>query len=176
MTASSIDHQFETSAEEKPSYRSVAKHRPVQVVALSQFLSQMARQTIAYGIMVFLAAAGASSSSVAGKRATYLAALLFGLHGRAGGRFPAEAPDPHGGFFHPGGDLFRHAVFFWHHVGALLQLIFLTSAIGQIIIPGMQSIVAIVATPAELATASALIKSIIGSVGSATVLRSRRQR
>jgi len=147
----------------------------VQVVALSLFLSQMARQTIAYGIMVFLAAAGASSSSVAGKRATYLAALLFGLHGRAGGRFPAEAPDPHGGFFHPGGALFRHAVFIGT-MWALLLLIFLTSAIGQIIIPGMQSIVAIVATPAELATASALININHGSVGSATVLRSRRQR
>jgi MFS family permease len=51
-------------------------------------------------------------------------------------------------------------------VGDLLFVIFVTSAISQVVTPGMKSIVAIVATPAEMATTSALV-NIVGSLGSA---------
>lgn len=167
MVAASIE-QPDESTEQRPSYRSVAQHRPVQIVALSQFLSQMARQTITYGIMVFLAAAGASQLEVSlANGTTYLAALLFGLQGG----FVADSRPKRRilmvGFSIQAALCFVTPFFIGTHVGGLLLVVFLTSAIGQIVIPGMQSIVAIVATPAELATASALI-NIIGSVGSAT--------
>ncbi len=167
MTASSIDDPFEMPAEEKPSYRSVAQHAPVQIVALSQFLSQMARQTITYGIMIFLAAAGASQFEVSlANSATYLAALLFGLQG---GLVADSRPKRRVlmlGFSIQAGCCFALPFLVGTDVGALLLLIFMTGALSQVVIPGMQSIVSIVSTPAELATTSALV-NIIGSVGSA---------
>ncbi len=44
-------------------------------------------------------------------------------------------------------------------------MIFVSSAISQVVTPGLKSIVAIVSTPAELATTSALV-NILGSIGS----------
>jgi MFS family permease len=51
-------------------------------------------------------------------------------------------------------------------VGALLVLIFLTSALSQVISPGLKSVVAIVATPEQVATTGALV-NVVGSIGSA---------
>lgn len=166
MTAIPVEQSQEHS-EQRPSYRSVAQQTPVQIVAFSSFLSQMARQTIVYGIMVFLAAAGASQLEVSlANSATYLAAFLFGLQG---GLVADSRPKRRVlvlGFSLQAAFCFVIPFVLGTGVGALLFVIFATSAIGQIVIPGLQSIVAIVSTPGELATTSALI-NIIGSVGSA---------
>ena len=78
----------ETAADTVPenehslSYREVLKHPPVRVLAISRFASKMAASTLSYGVMVFLATAGASQFEVSlASSASYLAALLFGLQG-----------------------------------------------------------------------------------------------
>lgn len=153
--------------EQKPSYRSVLQHTSVQIVALSRFLSRMGGQTLSYGIMVFLAAAGATQFEISlANSASYLAALLFGLQG---GLLADSRPKRQiliFGFAVQAVLCFTTPFTLGTDVGALLFVIFVTSAISQVVTPGMKSIVAIVATPAEMATTSALV-NIAGSVGSA---------
>lgn len=166
MTVSTIDKP--THHEEKrPSYRSVLQHVPVQIVALSRFLARMGGQTLSYGIMVFLAAAGASQFEISlANSASYLAALLFGLQG---GLLADSRPKRQIlmlGFAIQAVLCFVVPLTIGTEIGSLLFIIFVTSAISQVVTPGMQSIVAIVASPAEVATASVLI-NLSGSIGSA---------
>lgn len=159
--------QPQTFDEQKPSYRSVFGHAAVRVVALSRFLSRMGGQTLSYGIMVFLAAEGASQFEISlANSASYLAALLFGLQG---GLLADSRPKRQVlmlVFAAQAALCFVTPVLLGTSAGDLLFVIFVTSAITQVVTPGMKSIVAIVATPAEVATTSALI-NIVGSVGSA---------
>ena len=61
-------------------YGDVLKHAEVKILAVSRFAAKMAGSTLSYGIMVFLAAAGASQFEISlANSASYLAALLFGL-------------------------------------------------------------------------------------------------
>ncbi len=167
MTAASSTRPKQSKQEQKPSYRSVLENTSVRIVALSRFLSRMGGQTLSYGIMVFLAAAGANQFEISlANSASYLAALLFGLQG---GLLADSRPK-------------RQILMFGYAVqamlcfvtpftlgtdtGGLLFVIFVTSAITQVVTPGMKSIVAVVANPAEVATTSALI-NIVGSLGSA---------
>src|SRR6476659_1217294 len=80
MTEAATDTTPETI--HVPTYGEVLKHPPVRVVAVSRFASKMAGSTLSYGVMVFLATAGASQFQVSlASSAGYLAALLFGLQG-----------------------------------------------------------------------------------------------
>jgi Na+/melibiose symporter-like transporter len=127
----------------------------------------MGGQTLSYGIMVFLAAAGANQIEISlANSASFLAALLFGLQG---GLLADSRPKRQIlmlGFAVQAVLCFVTPFTLGTDVGDLLFVIFITSAITQVVTPGMKSIVAIVATPAEVATTSALI-NIVGSVGSA---------
>ncbi len=166
MTAFTIDKPTRDE-EQKPSYRSVLQNASVQIVALSRFISRMAGQTLSYGIIVFLAAAGASQFEISlANSASYLAALLFGLQG---GLLADSRPKRQilmFGFAVQAALCFTTPVALGTNVGDLLFVIFVTSALTQIITPGMKTIVAVVATPAEVATTSALV-NIVGSLGSA---------
>ncbi len=165
MTVASIEKSSKPPA--SPSYRSVLQRASVQIVALSRFLSRMGGQTLSYGIMVFLAAAGASQLEISlANSASFLAALLFGLQG---GLLADSRPKRQVlmfGFAVQAVLCFVTPFTIGTDVGDLLFVIFVTSAITQVVTPGMKSIVAIVATPAEVATTSALI-NIVGSLGSA---------
>ena len=169
MTDATIDQSKRATPkpEQKPSYRSVLQHASVQIVALSRFISRMAGQTLSYGIMVFLAAAGASQFEISlASSSSYLAALLFGLQG---GLLADSRPKRQVlmlGFAVQAVLCFVTPFTIGTDVGDLLFVIFVTSAITQVVTPGMKSIVAIVATPAEVATTSALV-NIVGSIGSA---------
>ncbi len=169
MTDGAIDQPKPTTRKptEPPSYWSVLHHASVQIVALSRFLSRMGGQTLSYGIMVFLAAAGASQLEISlANSASFLAALLFGLQG---GLLADSRPKRQilaFGFAVQAVLCFIVPFTIGTDVGDLLFVVFVTSAITQVVTPGMKSIVAIVATPAEVATTSALI-NITGSIGSA---------
>jgi hypothetical protein len=64
------------------SYRAVLEHPEVQILAAARLASKMAGSTLSYGIMVCLAATGASQMEIpAASSASYLAALLFDLQG-----------------------------------------------------------------------------------------------
>ncbi len=150
-----------------PTYGEVLKHPPVRVVAVSRFASKMASSTLSYGVMVFLATAGASQFQVSlASSAGYLAALLFGLQG---GMLADSAPKRQVLYLSltlQAGACFLIPILFGTGIGDLLVIIFLTSALSQIVSPGLKSVVAIVATPAEVATTGALI-NVLGSIGSA---------
>ena len=149
------------------SYGDVLKHGPVRVLAISRFASKMANATLSYGVMVFLAAAGASQMQVSlASSAGYLAALLFGLQG---GLLADSAPKRrvlYLSFLLQAGACFVIPFVFGTGIGTLLCIIFMTSALSQIVSPGLKSVVAIVATPAEVATTGALV-NVVGSIGSA---------
>jgi MFS family permease len=150
-----------------PSYREVLKHPPVQVLSVSRFVSKMANSTLSYGVMVFLATAGASQIEISlASSAGYLAALIFGLQG---GMLADSAPKRRVlaiAFIVQAASCFLLPPLVGTDVGALLVLIFLTSALSQVISPGLKSVVAIVATPGQVATTGALV-NVLGSIGSA---------
>lgn len=127
----------------------------------------MAGSTLSYGIMVFLATAGASQFEISmANSAAYLAALLFGLQG---GTLADTAPKRRIlaiGFLIQALLCLMLPVVLGTEIAPLLVLIFLTSALTQVISPGLKSIVAIVSSPAEVATTGALV-NVLGSIGSA---------
>lgn len=152
--------------EETPSYHSVLKHQPVRIVAASRFLSRMGGQIMNYGIMVFLAAAGASQLEISFANSTsFLAALIFGLQG---GMLADSRPKRQVllvGFALLGAVCFITPFLLGTSGGDLLFVIFVSSAISQVVTPGLKSIVAIVSSPEEMATTGAAI-NIVGSIGS----------
>jgi MFS family permease len=158
--------QFQPAEDPAPNYRSVLRHTPVRIVALSRFLSRMGAQIMTYGIMVFLAAAGASQFEISvANSAGFLAALLFGLQG---GMLADPRPKRQillVGFAALGAVCLLTPWLLGTSDLDLLVVIFVSSAISQVVTPGLKSIVAIVSTPAELATTSALV-NILGSIGS----------
>ena len=127
----------------------------------------MASSTLSYGVMVFLAAAGASQLQISiANSAAYLAALLFGLQG---GTLADTAPKRRilaVGFLVQALLCLALPLIFGTEIVPLMIMIFLTSAITQVTSPGLKSIVAVVSTPAEVATTGALV-NVLGSIGSA---------
>ena len=165
MTEIALDEP-ESAPDAAPTYKSVIGHVPVRIVALSRFLSRMAGQVMSYGIMVFLAVEGASQLEISvAKSAAFVAALLFGLQG---GMLADSRPKRQillVGFVALAAVCFLTPFLLGTSSGDLLFIIFVASAINQVVGPGLKSIVAIVSTPAELATTSALV-NIVGSIGS----------
>jgi MFS family permease len=159
--------QAQPEPTQTPSYREVLQHPPVQVLSLSRFVSKMANSTLSYGVMVFLATAGASQFQISlASSAGYLAALLFGLQG---GMLADSAPKRrvlYLAFIVQAAACFLLPPLVGTDIGALLVLIFLTSALSQVISPGLKSVVAVVATPEQVATTGALV-NVVGSIGSA---------
>jgi MFS family permease len=148
-------------------YRDVLKHADVKILATARFAAKMAGSTLSYGVMVFLAAAGASQFQISlASSSSYLAALIFGLQG---GMLADSAPKRRilaVSFVFQALLCLLIPVLFSTNIGPLLVLIFMTSALAQIISPGLKSIVAVVSTPAEVATTGALV-NVLGSIGSA---------
>lgn len=148
-------------------YRDVLKHAEVKILATARFAAKMAGSTLSYGIMVFLAAAGASQFEISlASSASYLAALIFGLQG---GMLADTAPKRRilaVGFLVQALLCLLIPFLFDTDIGPMLVLIFMTSAITQVTSPGLKSIVAVVSTPAEVATTGALV-NVLGSIGSA---------
>jgi MFS family permease len=138
----------------------------VQIVALSRFLSRMAGQTMTYGIMVFLAVEGSGQLKITvANSAGYLAALLVGLQG---GMLADSRPKRQVlavSFAALAAVCILGPILLGTSGLDLLAIIFIASGINQVVGPGMKSVVAIVATPEEVATAASLI-NIVGSIGS----------
>ncbi|MCC6704287.1 MAG: MFS transporter [Thermomicrobiales bacterium] len=129
--------------------------------------AMMAGSTLSYGVMVFMATLGASQLQISTANATaYLAALIFGLQG---GMVADSAPKRTIlaiGFSVQALLCLLVPLFLSTNFGPMLMLIFFASAIAQVVSPGLKAIVAIVATPDEVATTGALV-AVVGSIGSA---------
>lgn len=148
-------------------YRDVLKQAEVRILSVSRFAAKMAGSTLSYGVMVFLATEGASQFQISlANSASYLAALLFGLQG---GMLADSAPKQRTlaiSFIIQASLCLVLPLLFGTEIVPMLVLIFLTSAMAQVISPGLKSIVAVVSTPSEVATTGALV-NVLGSIGSA---------
>lgn len=151
----------------KVSYRTVLKHPSVQMLSVSRAALKLAGATLSYGVMVYLARQGANQLEITVvSLMTYIAALLFGTQGGMLADSVAKRSLIVGGCFSLAAICFIIPFWFGTDVPQLIVLVFLSSAISQIISPGLKAVVALVATPEEMATTGALI-SLIGSSASA---------
>ena len=156
-----------TPATPKVSYRSVLQHDEVRILATSRAAVKMAGSTLSYGSMVYLAQIGSSQLQISTVSASqYLAAVIFGMQGGMLADALSKRIALLIGFILQAALCILIPIFLGTSFGDLLLLMFLTSMLSQIISPGLKAMVAIVASPEELATCSALV-SIIGSIASA---------
>ena len=122
--------------------------------------------TISYGAMVHLARLDASQMQISlVGAASYLAALLFGFQGGTAADSLSKRVAVAGGHGILAALCILTPSLLGTTVGTLMLLMFLASLIMQVVSPGLKAATALVATPSELATTSALV-SVIGSVAS----------
>ena len=164
---SAPDAADDDGASAEVTYLEVVAVRDVRILAISRFMSKTAISTLSYGTMVYLARGGASQFQLSlANGATFLAALLFGFQG---GQVADSVPKRLAlalGFGAQAALCFATPSLLGTGVGDLLLLIFVASVIAQVVSPGLKAAVSVVASPAQLATAGALV-SVVGSIGSA---------
>jgi MFS family permease len=149
------------------SYRTAWAHPQVRVLSVSRAAAKMGISTVSYGVMVFLARQDASQFQISLVSASvYVAALLFGLQGGILADKLSKQVALVFAFSAQAALCFLTPALLGTSVGDLLFLAFVLSALGQLVLPGLKAMVAIVSTPAELATTGALV-SVVGSVASA---------
>jgi MFS family permease len=152
---------------EQPSYRRALELPGVSILATSRGASKMASAVVSYGAMVYLASQQASQLEVSIIAAsTYAAALLFGIQGGSLSDSLSKRIALVIGYMAQAALCLLVPYYWGTDVGALMFIMFLTSAINQIVTPSIKSATALVATPAQMATVAATI-SIAGSVASA---------
>lgn len=141
----------------------------VGTLALSLTAAKLALATLAYGVMVFLAAQGAAQWQVSVVAATtYLSAVLFGIQGGLLADAVPKRLAIAAAYAAIGVACVILPWMFGTGVGQLLVLMFLASALMQVIIPALKAAVALVAEAGAVATVSAdvyLVGSIASSFG-----------
>jgi MFS family permease len=127
----------------------------------------MGGATLSYGAMVYLARQNAEQYqvSIVGSM-SYIAALLFGFQGGLVADTLAKRIAIALGFGVQAAACFIIPSILGTSVGDLMFLMFVTSALTQIVSPGIKAVVSMISTPTEVATTGALI-SVLGSIGSA---------
>src|SRR4051812_16690765 len=153
--------------EEVASFRSVLKQRPVRILAFSRATSKLAQSTVAYGAMVYLASAGANQLQISLVAAsTYLAALLFGLQGGTLADSLSKRVAIITGYVGLALLCLLVPLVVGTGVTQLVFIMFMSSALMQIVTPSLKSAVALVSTPSEMATVTSTV-SVVGSIASA---------
>ena len=155
-----------SDAQDAVSYRTVLHNPNIRILSISRACSKAAMATLSYGVMVHLARIGATQIEIAVVSASsYLAAVLFGFQGGTAADSLSKRIAVAGGHGLLAAMCFLIPSLLGTGVGDLMLLMFLASMIMQIVSPGLKAATALVATPSELATASALV-SVVGSVAS----------
>lgn len=157
----------QTTAAPAASYVSVLRHRNVQVLSLTRIAAKVGGATLSYGAMVYLARQNASQFevSVVGSM-SYIAALLFGIQGGLVADTLAKRIAIALGFGAQAAACFVIPSLLGTSIGDLMFLMFVTSALTQVVSPGIKAVVSMVSTSSEVATTGALV-SVLGSIGSA---------
>jgi MFS family permease len=152
---------------EKPSFRTALKLPGVSILAASRAASKLAMAVLSYGAMVYLATEGATQFQISLVSASsYAAALMLGIQGGTLSDSLSKRLALVTGYVAQAALCFLVPIFWGTTVGALMFVMFMASALNQIITPSIKSATALVATPAQLATVSASI-TVIGSIASA---------
>ena len=153
--------------QEQPSFRRALILPGVSILATSRGASKLASAVVSYGAMVYLATQEATQLQISLIAAsTYAAALLFGIQGGSLSDSLSKRIALVLGYLAQAMLCLLVPYYWGTSVGALMFIMFLTSALNQIVTPSIKSATALVATPAQLATVAAAI-SIAGSVASA---------
>src|SRR4051794_23663035 len=140
------------------SYRTVWAHSRVRSVAMSRAAAKMGISTVSYGVMVFLAQQDATQLAISLVGASvYAAALIFGLQGGILADAISQRSALVFAFSAQAALCFFAPLVLGTGTGVLILLAFLLSALVQIASPGLKAMVAIVSSPAELATTGALV-------------------
>ena len=152
---------------EEPSFRVALQNPSVRVLAGSRAASRMALAVVSFGAMVYLAEEGATQLQISLVAAsTYAAALLFGIQGGMFSDTLSKRIALVVGYVAQALLCVLVPIFWGTDVAQLMFIMFMTSAINQIVTPSIKSATALVTTPAQLATVSATV-SVAGSIASA---------
>ena len=146
---------------------SAFKRPAVRILAMSRASSKLAQATVSYGAMVYLAAAGGNQFQVSLVAAsTYVSALLFGLQGGTLADSFSKRMAIVAGYVALASLCIFIPLLFGTSVSQLMVIMFLSSALMQIVSPSLKSAISLVSNPEEMATVSASV-SIVGSIASA---------
>jgi MFS family permease len=153
--------------EQKVGYGSVLKKTDSRILVVARMATKMGMATLSYGVMTHLARSGATQFQISlVNSAQFFAALLFAVQGGLLTDLLSKRYAMLIGFAAQAALCFAIPSLLGTGVGDLMFLMFLTSALSQIITPGVKSMVALVASTEELATLGALM-NILGGIASA---------
>ncbi|MCC6791068.1 MAG: MFS transporter [Thermomicrobiales bacterium] len=154
-------------AAEGTSYRAVIGRPKPRVLATIRATQKLGGATLAYGAMVYLARGGADQLQVSLVNASsFLAALLFGFQNGIIVDSMTKRTAIALGFVMQSALCFLIPMFRGTETGDLMLLIFLSSAISQLISPGIKAAVSLVSSERAMATTASFVM-VSGSVASA---------
>jgi MFS family permease len=155
------------AAEEEAIRQRVLRNPGVRALVMSRFASVLGITTLSYGAMIHLAAVGAPQIAISTLGATsYVAALAFGIGGGALSEAMSKRRAMVTAYALQSAACFIVPTIWGPSVPALLVLIFLIAALGQIVTPAVKAATALVATTSQVAVVAAII-SVAGGVGAA---------
>ena len=167
MTAGDASREAPPEIEEKPSFGSVMRDSGIRALLVSRFATMLGIATLSYGLMVYMATAGASQATVSligGMR--FFAALLFGLAGGVITESMSKRGAMVSAYALQAAICFILPILWGTSLPALVVLVFVISALAQVVAPAVKAATALVSTPAQVATVAAII-ALAGGLGAA---------
>ena len=170
-----MDASLPTPTADPPrvSIRALLRRQSMQILAISRMATMLGIVTLSYGAMVYLAQEGQSQFVISLFGVTrYAAALLFGI---AGGVLADQMSKRNALVYAYALQAllcFVVPTFFGTDLPELFIVLVLAAILGQLTIPAIKAATSLVATPMEVASASALItvaSGIASALGSALV-------
>jgi MFS family permease len=155
-------------AQEEQSLRQQVLQNPgVRALIGARFVASLGLSTLAYGAMVFLAAAGASQFAISLIGSTrYFAALLFGIGGGALVEAMSKRTAIVTAYALQAAACFIVPTVWGTSIPSLVLLVLLVAVLGQIATPAIQATTALVSTAAQVAVVAATI-SVANGIGAA---------
>ena len=145
----------------------VLRNSGVRALVVSRFASVLGITTLSYGAMIHLAAVGAPQIAISALGATsYVAALAFGIGGGALSEAMSKRRAMITAYALQSATCFIVPTIWGPSVPALLILIFLIAALGQVVTPAVKAATALVTTTSQVAVVAAII-SVAGGIGAA---------
>ena len=125
---------------EQPSFREALKQKNVRILAASRGASKLAMAVVSYGAMVYLAQEGATQFQISLVAAsTYAAALMFGIQGGTLSDTLSKRIALVFGYVIQALLCILIPIFWGTDVARLMLIMFMTSAINQIVTPSIKS-------------------------------------
>ena len=167
MSTAAVAKSDAALAERPVGYRAIAQKVDARILVISRMATRMGMSTLSYGAITYLARSGASQFQISlVNSAQFLAALLFAVQAGVLADLLSKRTAMLIAFVMQAALCFLIPSFLGTGVGTLMLLMFLTSALSQLVTPSVKAMVALVSTTEELATTSALV-NITGGFASA---------